>query len=178
MIFVVETVLREIFSQIPDVIYNGKSYKVNYDAGGQDDMNLYLKQHKGNKTPLIWLLPGTDDNWRYGHKTERLLKLVVANNMFNKSAMNLKVFDTEIIPYLIPVFENMLKALERSGITTIVNEGRYTKNIVSNYSYANRDDSGNTTSTMAIEHWNVIFVEITVLFDSDPSKCMNHNIRF
>jgi len=165
-----ETLLREIFSQIPDVVYTDvnrgeTSIPVKYHWGGQDDLNLYMKQESGNTTPLIWLVQGSKDEMQAGDLT-RDIKLILAKSSEHKTSMNPIVWDTEFVNFLNPLLENVIKALERSGVTQP--EGRkYSVYREANYSEYEREGK-----TKTIDHWNVIILECTLLLNEN-FQCIN-----
>lgn len=168
---VVETLLKDIFSQIPTVVdSNGKEFPVKFHWGGQEDLNLYMKQESGNKTPLIWLVEGKDSDKGDKHILERNVTLIIAKNSAHKTARNPVVWESEFETYLIPLFEKVLKCLTSSGVTRIIN-GEYDKTLRANYS---EEESGNETKT--IDHWNVIVFDARLVFEENPNgtpKCIN-----
>lgn len=160
--FVVETFLEELFSQIPDIMYGGKSYKVKFGWGNQDDLNLYMKTEAGNKTPLIWLV---QDRTRIkSTEASRRVKLVLAKSSEHKKSRNPIVWKSEFTDVLNPLFANVLKCFEKSGITTIVNQ-EYDVYREANYCEYERTEKGQQkTENMTIDHWNVIIFEGDILF--------------
>lgn len=168
---VTETILREIFSQLPDYIDgNSKSFPIRYEWGDQPDLILYLKQIAGNKYPLIWLVSGDQSVDRYAYKVERRCRLILAKDSKHVTNRNPKVWDTEFANCLNPLLENVYKALERSGVTSIL-------------SIENERREANYTEEdllKATDFWNVIILDITLLFtekaDGTP-QCIN-TIKF
>lgn len=168
---VTETILREIFSQLPDYVdRNSKNFPIKYEWGDQPDLILYLKQIAGNKYPLIWLVSGDQSVDRYAHKVERRCRLILAKDSKHVTNRNPKVWDTEFVNCLNPLLENVYKALERSGVTSIL-------------SIENERREANYTEEdllKATDFWNVIILDITILFveksDGTP-QCIN-TIKF
>lgn len=162
---VIETLLDEIFSQLPQVAdRNAKLFSVKYDWGFQDDMNLYMTQELGNKTPLIWYMP-TEITRNVDEQSTRL-KLIIAKDSENKTARNKKVWKDEFKVVLDPLLENVRKALKRSGKTQLLTD---TDKVYreANYTEYLRDSSGKVTQTKTLDHWNVIIFEcdLTILGD-------------
>lgn len=168
---VTETILRDIFTQLPPYIdSNSKSFPIRFEWGDQPDLLLYLKQIAGNKYPLIWLVNGDQTPDRYAHTLTRKCRLIIAKDSKHVTNRNPKVWDTEFKDCLNPVLENVYKALERSGVTTIVsieNERRE-----ANYTEEDR--------TKATDFWNVIILDITLRFEekSDGTPQCIKTIKF
>lgn len=168
---VTETILRDIFVQLPPYIDgNSKSFPIKYEWGDQPDLLLYLKDIAGNKYPLIWLVNGDQTPDRYAHTLTRKCRLIIAKDSKHVTNRNPKVWDTEFVNCLNPVLENVYKALERSGVTTIIsieNERREAN-------YTEEDQ------TKATDFWNVIILDITLMFTekSDGTPQCIKTIKF
>lgn len=164
---VTETILKDIFSQLPPYIDSGlKSFPIKYEWGDQADLILFLKQISGNKYPLVWLVNGDEKSNIVTHKTTRRCRLILAKDSKHVANRNPKVWETEFVNCLNPLLENVLKALERSGVTTIL-------------SIENQRREANYTEedlTKAVDFWNVIVLDINIEFseksDSTPN-CIN-----
>lgn len=172
MIVVVETLLREIFSQIPDVVYTDvnrgeTSIPVKYEWGGQDDLNLYMEQETGNKTPLIWLVQGDWDEIEE-MQTERDIHLIISKNSEHKTNRNPKVWETEFAEFLNPLLENVLRALNTNGVLRIVDNKKSVRR-EANYS----ETEGKNSKT--IDHWNIIELKCKIIA-SGVNQCVKQNI--
>jgi len=168
---VTETILREIFSQLPPYIDgNNKSFPIKYEWGDQADLILFLKQIAGNKYPLVWLVNGDQSPDRYAHTLTRKCRLILAKDSKHVTNRNPTVWDTEFSNCLNPLLENVYKALERSGVTMIVS----TENERREANYTEED------LLKATDFWNVIILDITLKFteksDGTP-QCIN-TIKF
>lgn len=171
---VVETFLRDLFSQLPNVMIDGKEYPVNYSWGSQDDLNLFMVQKTGNKYPLIWLVQ--DKSTQKSTELSRYVKLVIAVNSKHKTNMNPIIWDTEFVEVLNPLFENVLKCFKQSGITTIIDR-QYDVYREANYSeYSKEKDGYSESKAKTIDHWNVITFEAKILF-TEATKCIQ-KIKF
>lgn len=168
---VTETVLKEIFSQLPPYIDgNNKSFPIKYEWGDQADLILFLNQIKGNKYPLIWLVSGDERPDIVTHSLTRRCRFILAKDSKHVTNRNPTVWDTEFKECLNPLLENVLKALERSGVTTIL-------------SIENQRREANYTEedlTKATDFWNVIILDINIKVveksDGTP-QCIN-TIKF
>ena len=169
---VVETILREIFTQLPAYKdSNLKEYPIKYEWGDQEDLVLFLKQIQGNKYPLVWLVEGDQEVSRYGHSAERRLRLILAKNSENQTARNPTVWQSEFENCLNPLLENVLTALEASGVTTITDSYRLKR--VANYVDNNK--------TEATDFWNAIILDIDIRFNEKANGeplCIKQNIKF
>lgn len=166
-----ETVLREVFSQLPDYVdSNSKEFPIRYEWGDQPDLILFLKQISGNKYPLIWLVEGEQTVNRSANILTRRCRLILAKDSKHIENRNPKVWDTEFNVCLNPLLENVLKALERSGVTQIL-DNHVEKRI------ANFTEEDLLKST---DFWNVIVLDINIEFsektDGTP-KCIK-TIKF
>lgn len=168
---VTETILREIFLQLPNYIdSNNKSFPIKYEWGDQPDLILYLKQIAGNKYPLVWLVSGDQAVDRVVHKTTRRCRLILAKDSKHVANRNPTVWDTEFVNCLNPLLENVYKALDRSGVTTIIS-------IENERREANYTEEDNTKAT---DFWNVIILDITIQFtekSDGKTQCIN-TIKF
>jgi len=168
---VTETILRSVFSQLPDYIDgNSKSFPIRFEWGDQPDLILFLKTIAGNKYPLVWLVNGDQTVDRYGHKVTRKCRLILAKDSQHETNRNPKVWDTEFINCLNPLLGNVYKALEANGVTTIL-------------SIENERREANYTEEdllKATDFWNVIILDITLMFtekSDGTSQCIN-TIKF
>lgn len=162
-----ETILREIFNQLPPYVdSNTKSFPIRFEWGDQADLLLFLKSISGNKYPLIWLVSGEQTVDRYQHSISRNCRFIIADNAKNKTNRNPTVWDNEFVKVLNPLLENVLIALERSGVSSI--NGTHIERREANYT---EEDL-----TKAIDFWNVIVLDINL--DILTDRCINDNIRF
>ena len=166
-----ELILREIFSQLPPYIdSNSKSFSIKYEWGDHPDLILFLKNISGNKYPLIWLVSGDQTPDRYSHTLNRQCRLILAKDSQHVTNRNPTVWDTEFNDCLNPLLENVYKALERSGVTTILS-------IQNERREANYTEEDLLKST---DFWNVIILDITLLFtekSDGTAQCIN-TIKF
>lgn len=171
---VVETLLKDIFSQIPPVVdSNGKEFPVKFHWGGQEDLNLYMKQESGNKTPLIWLIQ-SPENWERGEVKKRA-KFILAKNAPNPTDRNPVVWEKEFDTYLNPLLKKVQYGFSASGIMQII-QGSETVYRESNYSYE-RGENGEVTNTT--DFWNVITYEVELFFYGNGYDCVrqiNYNL--
>ena len=118
---IVEEALKDLFATLPTVDVAGSSYAVNFDFGSHEDLLLYLRQkalEQANVYPLIWL--ETPIEKKGDSKVEIDLRLIIAT-LTNSEISNVERLDITFKPIIIPVLKNVIKALEQSGFTEILN---------------------------------------------------------
>lgn len=168
---VVEDILTEIFAQLPPYKdSNSKDFNIRFEWGDQPDLLLFLKTIDGNKYPLVWLVTGEENVSRYAHTLTRQCRLILAKDSKHLTNRNPTVWKTEFKDCLNPLLENVLKALERSGVTMII--GDYTTRREANYT---EEDQTKTT-----DFWNVIVLDILIQFtekSDGTAQCIN-TIKF
>jgi len=168
---VTETLLKEIFSQLPPFEdSNSKNFPIRFEWGNQNDLILFLKTISGNKYPLIWLVEGSQDVDRFAHQTTRNCRLIIAKDCKNATDRNPTVWNTEFVTVLNPILKNVLRALDRSGVTTII--GTHTEDRRANYT---EEDLLKCT-----DFWNVIVLDVNIMFKEKAdgtAQCIN-TIKF
>lgn len=154
---ITETVLREIFAQIPDIDYAGRLWPVKFHWGNQDDLNLYMQTEAGNQTPLIWLVQERESHSRL--QAERSVRLIIAKSSESKEERNPTVWDSEFESVLNPLLEKVIIGIERSGVTGFVNRE------FNVYREANYPYNQSAENTKTIDHWNIIEFSANVVFN-------------
>lgn len=158
---VTETLLKSIFNQLPNYIdSNSKDFPIKFEWGDQEDLLLFLKTIKGNKYPLVWLVNGEQTTNRVQNAVTRKCRFILAKDSKNVTNRNPTVWNTEFTNCLNPLLENVLKALESSGVTGI--EAEFVERREANYTEENLQK--------ATDFWNVIVLDITIRF---KDGCIN-----
>lgn len=168
---IVEDILDKVFVQLPPYIdSNSKSFPIRFEWGDQPDLLLYLKTISGNKYPLIWLVSNDEKVSRYAHTLTKQCRLILAKDSKHVTNRNPTVWKTEFKDCLNPLLENVLIALEKSGVTMILNE--YTTRREANYTEEDQ--------TKATDFWNVIVLDIELKFTekSDGTEQCINTIKF
>ena len=168
---IVEDILTEIFSQLPPYKdSNSKDFPIRFEWGDQPDLLLYLRTISGNKYPLIWLVSNEETVSRYAHTLQRQCRLILAKDSKHVASRNPTLWKTEFKECLNPLLENVLIALERSGVTMIIDTYR-------SFRSANYTEEDQTKAT---DFWNVIVLDINIQFTEKAdgtSQCINQ-IKF
>jgi hypothetical protein len=164
---IVEYRLDEVFNTLPVIINKGKEFKPVYNFGTHEDLLVFLiDKQRQNKTPypLIWFeteKPGTGYD-----EIEMNVKLILAVQSLPNISNKDRVLHY-IKPILEPVYENVLKALRLSGITSILNEENIVTTLYYNYTDAKL--------TEAISVWDAIKVELTITVnEKEFLNCINY----
>lgn len=161
---VFEEKMRDLIELLPQ--HNG--FTVRYDWGSQDVLNksLLLKSTQ-NKYPLIWLVNNTVTYDRISNKSRSNTRLVFATQTDDKDQLNNFQYKTSYSNILIPVYENFIKLMDRSGITTIIgSDSEY--QLRPNYS-VNENGKG------LITIWNALVLDIEI--EIQGNNCIN-TIKF
>lgn len=161
---VFEEKMRDLIALLPQ--HNG--FTVRYDWGSQDVLNksLLLKSTQ-NKYPLIWLVNNTVTYDRISNKSRSKTRLVFATQTDDKDQLNNFQYKTSYSNILIPVYENFIKLMDRSGITTIIgSDSEY--QLRPNYS-VNENGKG------LITIWNALVLDIEI--EIQGNNCIN-TIKF
>lgn len=168
---ITEDILTEIFGQLPPYKDSkSKDFPIRFEWGDQPDLLLYLRTMAGNKYPLVWLVSGEEIANKSTHSLTRQCRFILAKDSKNVESRNPTVWKKEFDTCLNPLLKNVIKALERSGVTTILNE----YNVRREANYTEEDQ------TKATDFWNVVVLDVNIRFteksDGTP-QCIN-TIKF
>ena len=173
---VIEELCGEIFQQLPKYTdSNNKEFAIKYEWGSEKDLALFLKQISGNKYPLVWLVQGRQTDNIFNNSSERRLRLILAKNSEQKTNRNPTVFKSDFKDCLNPLLQNVITCFEKSGVTSIINNGEMEVDRRANYTEETKEDK-----TFAIDYWNAIVLDITVRFEEKANgepKCIRQ-IKF
>lgn len=168
-----ETILREIFEQLPAYVADTTKPEIvkpiRYEWGSQPDLIKWLKTIEGNKYPLVWLEGSKSKYDRSKHNSEKRCRLILANLSEKQNNRNPSIWDDDFVKCLNPLLDNVLQALERSNVTTILN----TYEVFRDANYTEEDLNKGT------DFWNVIILDIELRFEEKANEepmCINKNI--
>lgn len=167
---VFETKLAEIFEQLPDLTdINENVFKPRFNWGTQDVLNKFIALPENvSKYPLIWLVNGSDDiETTKDVATRNNFRLILAKNSDVPNEFNDFQFKTDYDLILNPLLDNVIKALNRSGVSKII-DNKYSVERLPNYS-----EVTNESKTLAI--WNATVFNCSLELRGD--RCIN-NIKF
>jgi len=165
MMIVVEERLAEVFAQLPPI--GGVACK--YHFGDGIEANKFIKGANHDVYPLVYQ---TSNNWtgmvvpEIEVETDLVLLLCVQN--LNQDMYNSERWATSYRNVLLPLFENVDKALQRSGI--ISSDYRYS---VRNYpNYSERESKENNKF---IDIVDAIEVSLRVTISANCVQTINFN---
>ncbi len=162
--------LGEIFSQIPDFIdKNNNTFKVRYDWGTVDVLNKFLLlPENSSKYPLIWLTVNEEEEDLITKTLKKTAKIIIATHSDKVDEFNPFIFQTDYKEILLPIFNNIITALFKSGVT-IITDNKVKRELAPNYSIRNNEKG-------LVDVWNVL--AFTANIEMDTKKCINNNIKF
>lgn len=159
---------RELVKLMPAHVDGNGTFAIRFDWGTLDVLNKFLLLKENvSKYPLIWLVTGARTEDRIRNTVESNARFVIATRSNKVDEFNEFQYQTDYVKILNPVYENFIKLLERSGITTIISETNELE-IKPNFSFNNKDG--------LITIWNALVVDIEVKIDGN--RCINKNIKF
>jgi hypothetical protein len=161
--------LGKLILLLPIVTIGYNDYSIKYNWGTQEVLNKYLITNKENSYPLIWLIVGRDTNDIKGKNISRNARIIIATRSMNKEEFNEFQFQTYYKEILHPIQLNLIKVLERSGISQIIDDS-YSSEFIPNYSFENSEGG-------LIDIWNAIVLNIEVSFDTDY-QCRIKQVKF
>lgn len=165
-----ESVLNSLFDKLPPAKdSNLNEFKVKFNWGNQNALNLYLSQFKTNtKYPLIWLIEGVDIENNIEKTIDRSVKLFIAKQSLHQTNTNPIIWESEFKNTLDPLLENVKTALISGGNTTIKDRVFKVRRL------ANYSDKEAISAT--IDPWNVIILEFDLTINI--KGCIKETIIF
>ena len=164
-----EEKIRELIYLLPPFINENGSFPIRYDWGTQDVLNKFLILKENISVyPLVWLVTGKDTHDYISNTITRKARFVIATQSLNKEDFNEFQYQNDYSKIIIPVYQNFITLLERSGITTIINQS-IDFELKPNYSV-------NDNCKGLITTWNALVVDIEI--EINLRKCRNKIIRF
>lgn len=162
-----EDQLARITQVLPILNINGVDMPIYFNWGDSEVLAKYLTESNGDKFPLIWLIEGEDTNDLREPSVTRNAKIVILNQSESPEQFNdyQHEFDYKVI--LQPILDNLLKALENSGISRFDNTNFRT--------YRRKNFSMVEINKSLVYICNAIELDATITF-SGISSCINENI--
>ena len=163
----VEDRLHELFNTLPEITGNVTNFKPSFGFGTYEDCVKFLahKAKEGVKHyPLVWLetpftRTGKENRFQFP------LKLILAEKS-NAEMSNLQRLDITFKPMLVPLYNNVLTALNKSGFTKIL---KPEKNKATNYF-----NFGVDGKTQATDIWDAIKFECELEMDECPLRTITY----
>jgi hypothetical protein len=155
---VFEERLGEIMDFLPSITdANGNDFKPFFNWGTQDVLNKYLALPKTQEVyPLIWLVTGIDEGKTNNTSIIRDTRLILAMHSDKQDYFNPEIYKTDFKVVLNPLLNNVVKALEKSGISEI-QDLKYKVERMPNYSVSTQGEK-----TKTVDVWNAIVFDCKI----------------
>jgi hypothetical protein len=137
---VFEDQLARIVEILPSVIIRNKFLKINYGWGTEEVLAKYLTLKGKLSFPLIWLVEGEDTNDLREPSVKRNARIVILFESQAPDQFNDYQHEWDFKVVLQPIADNLLKALEQSGISRF-SDNNFRTQRVKNYSMREVDKS-------------------------------------
>lgn len=161
---IAEELFIPLFETLPFVTVNNSNYKPQYDFGSHEDLLRYLKskaKEGGKVYPLIWL--ETPITLKGDRMKRSKFKFIIAT--LTKSEMsNRERLGITINPTLKPLLSNIIKALNQSGFTFLLN--RDNEQVAIYYNYGVKENKEN----YATDIWDAITFECELEITTTSKK--------
>lgn len=165
-----ESNLALLFDKLPPAKdSNGNNFKIKFNWGNQNALNLYLSQfEKTTKYPLIWVIEGEDQEDTIAKTITRTVKLFITKQSVHQTNTNPIIWESEFKNVLDPILENIKTALISGGNTEVIDR---TFKIKRRANFSDKDSIAKT-----IDPWNVIIVEFQL--KTYIKGCIKETITF
>ena len=167
----VEERLKELFATLPIITVDNSDYKPQFDFGTHEDLLRYLnhKAKEGGKVyPLIWLETPIVKKGKE-NRINIDLKLVLAT-LTTAELSNTERLEITFKPNLVPLYNNILKALRKSGFTRIIDADKNKRTDFYNYGVKDKKEQRN----IATDIWDAIKFECEL----ELTNCKQKNINY
>lgn len=149
---------------------NGQEYKVYFNWGSEKVLNKYLSvQDNKARYPLIWLVNDSDEEDISANRITRQARLILAMHSDKQDYFNPDIYGTDYKLVLNPLKDNIIKALERSGISYISQKNKVKRE--PNYSVTQSKDKNAT-----LDVWNALILDVEITIKTD--RCLVKTIKF
>lgn len=150
---IAESRLGDIFATLPEVAdLDANLFKPRYDFGSEEDLLVFINDNrdaKVNTYPLIWV----QTPLRVKGQMPRLsvkLNLIMAT-CSSSDLPNTERLRVSFTPLLIPVYENVIKAFNRSGFTKLMNRENEVRTHFYNYGVQGKSQGTDIWDALKLE---------------------------
>jgi len=165
---VFEEKMRELIALMPAWSKDSLTLPVRYDWGTVDVLNKFLVLKESvSKYPLIWLVTSGDAENLLTNRVRRTSRFIIATRSNDSDAFNAQQYQTDYKDILIPVYNDFVTLLEKSGVSKIIGS-TVTKELVPNFSI---NDNGKGLIVI----WNALVLDLEVEL---TDGCIINNIKF
>ena len=163
----VEDRLKELFLSLPEITdLDGRSHSIKSDFGSEEDCHTFLNDNRSAREgsyPLVWIqtpFPSKGRLPKLNVKLKLILATISASNLTNDERVTLS-FE----PILEPLLKYVIKGLDVSGFTKMLNTDRDVR--VNHFKYS-VDDKNQSTDV-----WDAITYECEILMSECPLREFN-----
>ena len=146
---------------------NGNTFTVKYGWGDINELNKYMFINSTQIYPLIWLTAGEDTHDLNEPNVKRNASIVIATKSLMQDELNPFQYNNDFKIILQPILNNLITALQRSGISILKVDTIKTNRVV-NYGVDFR--IANEIKTLDV--WNAIVFDAEITFTS-TTTCLN-----
>ena len=157
-----EDELQRLIELLPNITVGANTTNVKFGWGTESVLATYLTMNGKVSFPLIWLIEGQDNNDNREPSVTRNSKIVILHESQAPSEFNPYQHEYDFKLILQPIFDNLLIALQQSGISRMDDTNFITQR-VKNYSMREVDKS-------LVYICNAIIFETSITF-SGISSC-------
>jgi hypothetical protein len=161
-----------LFDTLPVMTISESEYKPQYDFGTHEDLLRYLDQKakEGGKVyPLVWLETPTKLTGR--NRKRGKFKFILAT-LTNSEMSNRQRLEVTVKPTLVPLYDNIVKALSQSGFTLIRN--RDDESYELHYNYGVKEKNQGDTVNKATDIWDVLKFSCELELTNCKQKKINY----
>ena len=170
---IVEESLKELFATLPIITVDNLEYMPQFNFGTHEDLLCFLShkaKEEGKIYPLIWLETPVEKKGKE-NKINIDLTLVLAT-LTSSEISNVERLEVTFKPTLIPLYNNVLKALRQSGFTKIVNAENNKRTDF--YNYGVNEKNENEKKNITTDIWDAIKFECELQIRKDCKKNINY----
>lgn len=155
---IIEDVLDEVFSYLPEVSFDGGNFPIVFDSGDEVALNGFLaNREKSDTYPLLWMLyPQIEDHLKTRVIVDNLSFILAVTT--NNSMENRERIKTTFKEILMPVFYNIRLALQRASVVT-VKGGALSFKIIKHPNYSSTEARD---STGAVAIWDALKITVSL----------------
>lgn len=172
-----EEKIREIVEQLPNHTEPKQPtgftvWPIRYDWGTYEVLTKFLVlKENASKYPLIWLINDplndvTNEDWQ-GNIANRKARFILATRSTKPDEFNEYQWENDFTKVLVPVYDNFILGLKRSGNFSIVSELQ---------AIGKAPNFSITKNKGLITVWNAVTFTLDLRLDN--RKCLNKNIKF
>jgi hypothetical protein len=173
---VFEEQLERIVNILPSITdATSVVFPMNFGDGTIEELNKFLLLPSSqSKYPLIWLAIGKNQHDEREPSVTRQARIIIATRSLNSNEFNSFQRKNDLDVILMPIANNLLKALQLSGISRY-NDRNFTSEFLPNYSVTYREEHEDKTKAQQIDVWNALQLDLNITF-YNVTNCIQTNI--